>query len=128
MQVHDVGFLEKEPWEAVDAYLTEATAGADVAWELLYFHPPAPVQVWLATRGWASGQSDHNGIRVTKYGLPGPPLTSSQLNVPFGDALTLESAEVSADPLRPGDLLRVSSHWFTHEQPPEYKFSLQAHR
>ena len=124
-RVDEVGFLEKESGEIVNAYLTEATAGADVAWELLYFHPPAPVQVWLATRGWASGQSDHNGIRVTKYGLPGPPLTSSQLNVPFGDALTLESAEVSADSLRPGDLLRVSSHWFTHEQPPEYKFSLR---
>ena len=123
--VHDLRFLEKEPWETVDAYLSEATAGADVAWELLYFHPPGPVQVWLATRGWASGQSDHNNIRVIKYGLPGPSLTSSELNVPFGSALTLKQGEVSADPLRPGDLLRVSSHWFTHEQAPEYKFSLR---
>jgi hypothetical protein len=89
-RVHDLRFLEKESWEVVDAYLTDATAGADVAWELLYFHPPASVQVWLATRGWASGQSDHNNIRVIKYGLPGPSLTSSDLNVPFGDALTLE--------------------------------------
>lgn len=124
-RVHDLRFLEDESWETVDAYLTAATAGEDVAWELLYFHAPGPVQVWLATRGWATGQSDHNDIRVIKYGLPGPLLSSRELNVPFGSELVLEAAEVTADPLVPGDLLRITSHWFTRQPAPEYKFSLR---
>ena len=123
--VHDLRILLEANDRDVDAYLSEATAGADYAWEVLYFHAPGPVQVWLATRGWASAPSDHNDIRVVKYGLPGAPMQRTQIGVAFGPALTLESAEVSVGPLRAGDLLRVSTHWFTNEEPSTFKFSLR---
>ena len=124
-RVYDLRFLATAGWDEVDAVLRDATAGKTDAWEVLYFHPPATVQTWLAVNGWATAPSDHNGIRVTRYGLPGPPMMTTDLGVAFGDALTLETAEVSAAPLAAGDVLRVSTHWFTHAPPPEYKFSLR---
>lgn len=124
-RVWDLRFLETAGWDEVDAVLREATAGKTDAWEVLYFHAPATVQTWLAVNGWATAPSDHNGIRVTRYALPGAPLATTELGVPFGDALTLERADVSAEPLAAGDVLRVSTHWFTHAPPPEYKFSLR---
>ncbi len=124
-QVYDLRALEDADWETVDAALREATAGHDDAWEVLYFHPPGPVQVWMAINGWAGAPSNHNDIRVVRYGLPGPAMNESSLNLDIGDALVLESAEISAGPLAAGDLLRVTTHWMTTSPPPEYKFSLR---
>ena len=123
--VVDLRPLLDADWDQVSATLAAATHGAENAWEVLYFHAPGPVQIWLAVNGWATAPSNHNDIRVVRYGLPGPPLTTTQLGVEVGPALWLERADVSADPLRPGDLLRVSSHWLTRDTAPDYKFSLR---
>jgi hypothetical protein len=98
-------------------------------WELLYFHPPAAVQVWLATQAWATDPSEHNGVRVVLYGRPSEQ-TSEQpaiqpLDVTYGKALTLNQAEIAPAAPQPGDLLRVTTRWFVHEPLPEYKFSLR---
>ena len=37
----------------------------------------------------------------------------------------MQSADTAPAELRPGDLLRVSTHWFVNQQLPEYKFSLR---
>ena len=105
--------------------LTRMTAGAHRAWELLFFHSPGPVQVWLATHGWATSPTYHNDIRVTLYGLADKPLVEHPLHVAFGLALELVSADVSPASVHPGDLLRVSTQWQVHQQAPEYKFSLR---
>ena len=123
--VHDLRFLLDADGEEVDAALQIATQGAQNVWEVLYFHAPGPVQVWTATRGWASAPSDHNDIRVTRYGLPGPTLERTALDLQVGAGLRLESAEVSAAPLHAGDLLQVSTHWFVEQALPAYKFSLR---
>jgi hypothetical protein len=122
--VYDLRPLADVSWEEVDRTLTVATAGAPRAWELLYFHAPGPVQVWLATHGWPAAPSDHNGIRVSLVGLAAEPLTSQGLGVRFGPALELVSAEVQPGAAR-GDLVRVTTHWQTHVPPPDYKFSLR---
>ncbi|MBK8049481.1 MAG: glycosyltransferase family 39 protein [Anaerolineales bacterium] len=118
--------LQNQSLDAADGELQEFTAGAERVWEVLYFHLPATAQVWLATRGWATEPTDHNGIRVSLYGLAGasPPVTRT-LGVGFGAALTLEQAEVSTTTPTAGELLNVSTHWFVHEPAPEYKFSLR---
>jgi hypothetical protein len=123
--VYAVGHLQEAGYASVGDELAPLLAGAKRAWEVLYFHPPAAVQVWLATQGWATDPTEHNGIRVTLYGLADEAPTSQPLNVTFGPALTLQTVEVSPPQPRAGDLLRVSTHWFVNAAAPEYKFSLR---
>jgi len=123
--VHDLRDLEGVSAEEVDVALSRITDGASGAWELLYFKAPGPVQVWLATHGWPAAPTFHNGIRVQHVALEGGPMAGRPIGVYFDDALELVRAEVDQTPRRPGDLLRVTTHWQTHSQPPEYKFSLR---
>ncbi|HXF63065.1 MAG TPA: hypothetical protein VNK95_15680, partial [Caldilineaceae bacterium] len=123
--VHDLRPLEGAPAKEVDATLAELTRGRATAWELLYFHTPGPVQVWLATHAWPAAPSDHNGIRVAAYALERGPLVAHELHVFFGPALELVAAEVDGPAAQPGTLARVTTHWQVHAPPPDYKFSLR---
>lgn len=123
--VHDLRPLEDADWAEVDATLTDATADKARAWELLYFHTPGPVQLWLAINGWATAPSDHNGIRVVLYGLPHGSLQQQSIHVDFGPALHLAEAELDGPDMAPGDLLRVTTNWQVNAAPADYKFSLR---
>ena len=123
--VHDLRGLDGAAWDEVAAVLAAATEGKTRAWELLYFHTPGPVQLWLATHGWASAPSDHNGIRVVLYGLPHAALQSRSVGVDFGPALHLARAEVDGPRRAAGDLLRVTTVWQVNAAPADYKFSLR---
>ena len=68
--VHAVGYLQDAAYDTVGKELAPLLQGARRVWEVLYFHPPAAVQVWLATQAWATDPTEHNGIRVLLYGLP----------------------------------------------------------
>ena len=103
--VHAVGYLQDAAYDTVGKELTPLLQGARRVWEVLYFHPPAAVQVWLATQAWATDPSEHNGIRVLLYGLGQDNPVSHPLDVSFGPALTLQSAETAPAEPRPGDLL-----------------------
>jgi len=123
--VHDLRSLEGVPAEELDAALRRITHGTSGVWELLYFKPPGPVQVWLATHGWPAAPTYHNGIRVQHVALDQGPLHEQPIGLTFGDTLELVAAATDQAPRRPGDLLRVTTRWQTHAQPPEYKFSLR---
>jgi hypothetical protein len=123
--VHAVGHLQEAGYNEVGAELAPLLQGAQRVWEVLYFHPPAAVQVWLATQAWATDPAEYNGIRVLLYGLAPEATENHPLDAPFGPALTLQSAEIAPSALQPGDLLRVSTHWFVNQPLPEYKFSLR---
>lgn len=123
--VHDLRDLEGASPEEVAATLAAATAGKSTAWELLYFHTPGPVQVWLATHGWPSAPSDHNGIRVLAYALERGPLALQPVDEAFGLALVLAEAGVEGPEVAPGALLRVTTRWEVVAPPPDYKFSLR---
>lgn len=123
--VHDLRGLEGASAEEVAAALAAATAGKSTAWELLYFHAPGPVQVWLATHGWPSAPSDHNGIRVLAYALDRGPLALQPVGVTFGGALLLAEAGMEGPQAIPGALLRVTTRWEVIAPPPDYKFSLR---
>ncbi len=123
--VYAVGQLQESSYEAVGAELAPLLQGAKRVWELLYFHHPAAVQVWLATQAWATDPTEHNGIRVLLYGLAPDDTQNRPLDVPFGSALTLQSVDIAPFAAQPGDLLRVSTHWFVNQALPEYKFSLR---
>jgi hypothetical protein len=125
--VVDLRSLEGAANDAVDTLLRDATAGKLRAWELLFFHPPGPVQVWTATQAWATEATDHNGIRVTLYGLAAGDAVTRTLDLAFGPELTLRQVDLSAAAPAPGELLRVSTHWFVHAPAPDYKFSLRLH-
>jgi hypothetical protein len=127
--VFDLRSLNGSGDQAVDAALAEMTVGGRRAWEVLYFHPPGPVQVWLATRAWATTAADHNGIRVSLYGLPAAEGIGAEatgpLNVAFGPALTLARAELGDGPRQAGDILQVTTHWQVAQPAGDYKFSLR---
>jgi hypothetical protein len=123
--VYAVGHLQEADYAAVGDELAPMLADAQRVWEVLYFHLPAAVQVWLATQGWATDPTEHNGIRVTLYGLADAEPVSRPLDVTFGPALTLQAVEISPPAPQAGDLLRVSTRWFVNEAAPEYKFSLR---
>ena len=103
--------LEGAPWAEVDATLAAATQGAARAWELLFFHPPGPVQVWLATRGWPAAASLHNGIRISLYGLDRGPLSVTPQGIAFGPALTLVSSAAEGPQVAVADLVRLTTTW-----------------
>src|SRR5690606_7341399 len=120
-----VSDLEQETLANADGKLRALLGDAGRAWELLYFHAPATVQVWLATPAVAPEPSYHNDIRVTLYGLDTGTAKTVPLGVDFGTALALQDAALSTLEPAPGDLLRVTTNWFTREQAPEWKFSLR---
>jgi hypothetical protein len=125
--VHDLRFLLDADADTIDKTLTELTANANRAWEVLYFHEPGPVQHWLATHGWTAPPAEYNGIRVTLYGLApvveAAPVT--QVEVGFGPAMTLASTLVTPPIVSKGEPVWVTTQWQVHEPPPDYKFSLR---
>jgi hypothetical protein len=123
--VYAVGHLQEAVYDEVGKELSPLLQNARRVWEVLYFHPPAAVQVWLATQAWATEPTEHNGIRVLLYGRSREDVRSQPLDVTFGPALTLQSVDVAPSAPRPGELLRVSTHWFVNQPLPEYKFSLR---
>ncbi len=123
--VVDLRWLEGQSDEAVAEAMEEITVGADRVWEVLYFKTPGPVQVWLATRGFAAAADYHNDIRTQLVALDTVPLDETLLSLYFGDALELTAYAVDPGPHATGDLVRVRTRWFTHAQAPEYKFSLR---
>lgn len=123
--VHDLRFLLQADEAEVDRALTEITANATRVWEVLYFHEPWRVQAWLARHAWTSPPSDHNGIRLTLYGMAEGSLADYPFNLPVGPALLLTKAMLPSTPVQPGDLIRVSTHWQVMAPPPDYKFSLR---
>jgi len=120
-----VGSMEHEEPATVAPKLSELTKDARRVWEVLYFHAPASVQVWLATRAWAVEPTEHNGIRVSLYGIAPEMPVQQQLELAFGPELTLERAALSTLAPAPGELLQVSTDWFVAAPAPEYKFSLR---
>jgi len=125
LPLHDLRFLLDAKNKQVDQALTEMTAHASRVWEVLFFHEPGKVQVWLATHGWASPANLFNGIRVTLYGLPEPSARTQTLNVAFGPALTLAQASVSTAPLRRNQLAQVTTEWQVSQPAQDLKFSLR---
>lgn len=126
--VHDVRALYDMSWPQIDETLRTLTADAGRIWEVLFFHEPASVQVWLATQGWATEAQGHNGVRVTLYGAHEPEGQTVAHGLLYGGdagALRLERSHVGPLQLHPGDLLQVTTDWFTLAPPPDYKFSLR---
>lgn len=123
--VYDLRPLADEAYDEVSETLKEYTAGADRVWELLYFRSPGPVQFWLATQGWPTAPTDHNGIRMMLYGLDRGPLVEQTIATSFGAGLTLQAAGVEGSAVEAGDLLRVTTRWQVDAPLPEYKFSLR---
>ncbi|MBX3013485.1 MAG: glycosyltransferase family 39 protein [Caldilineaceae bacterium] len=123
--VHDLRFLLQADEATIDQTLTALTAQAQRVWEVLYFHEPWRVQAWLARRGWTSPPSDHNGIRLTLYGLSDEALVAQPLDLPVGPALQLTQVMVPAQAVAAGELVRVSTYWQVLAPPPDYKFSLR---
>lgn len=110
--------------EEVFAAMAEKTANAKRVWELLMFHEPWAVQQWLGYFTWSTPASDHNSIRMSLYSVDGDGMVPSQLDLPVGDALRLESVELTPQVV-PGTLLKLTTHWRASQPLPEYKFSLR---
>lgn len=125
--VHDLRFLQEADSATIVDTLTAATAEAGRAWEVLFFHPPAAIQHWLALNGWTAPPTEYNGIRVTLYGLPktAQPATLQPLKVAFGPALLLATAGVTPTVVTVDQPVWVTTNWQVQQAAPDYKFSLR---
>ena len=128
LPVHDLRAVAQQDYAAVGEALAGMTAGAQRAWEVLFFHEPEKVQMWLATEGWATEPTYHNNIRVTLYGLadaaPVAPETRTH-GLAVGPALTLAASTVDKTRVRAGDVVQVTTEWQVAQPAPDYKFSLR---
>ncbi len=125
LPLHDLRFLIDAKNKQVDQALVARTAKATRVWEVLFFHEPAKVQVWLATHGWAVPANFFNGIRVTLYGMPEPATRTQTLNMAFGPALTLARASVPSQAVQRNQLARVTTEWQVSQPAQDFKFSLR---
>jgi len=125
LPLHDLRPLLDAKNKQVDQALTQMTVQAQRVWEVLFFHEPGKVQVWLATHGWAVPADSFNGIRVTLYGMPVSEMRPQPLNIAFGPALTLVQASLPSAPLRPNQLARVTTEWQVSQTAQDFKFSLR---
>ncbi|MCB0126850.1 MAG: glycosyltransferase family 39 protein [Caldilineaceae bacterium] len=123
--IYDMRPFINAPREETYAALAEYTANAQRVWEVLLFHEPRGVQEWLARNGWSSPAQDHNGIRLTLYGMTDAELAQQPMDLPVGDTLRLTATAMPSAPLQAADLLAVSTHWQVLQPPPDYKFSLR---
>lgn len=138
--VFDLRPLQDASAGEIDGTLRDATNGAARAWGLLYFHPPGPVQVWMAEHAWPTAYTTHNDIRVTLYGLPAGDMLEQSFDVQFGPAVTLADARIGrgdpencanaggiSNPVRicAGRMLHVTTNWQVAQPPADYKFSLR---
>ncbi|CAN5729668.1 hypothetical protein BH10CHL1_BH10CHL1_13140 [soil metagenome] len=125
LPLYDLRVLLDSNNQEVDQALVERTAKAKRVWEVLFFHEPDKVQVWLATHGWAAPANFFNGIRVTLYGMPDLDAKSQSLNLAFGPALTLVQASAPAHAVQRNHLVRVTTEWQVSQPAQDFKFSLR---
>ncbi|MCX6044143.1 MAG: glycosyltransferase family 39 protein [Chloroflexi bacterium] len=125
LPLYDLRFLLDANHQAVDQALVERTAKATRVWEVLFFHEPDKVQVWLATHGWAAPANFFNGIRVTLYGLPDQAAKVQTFQLAFGPALTLVQASVPARAVQRNQLARITTEWQVSQPAQDFKFSLR---
>jgi hypothetical protein len=115
----------KAPREETYATMAAQTTDAKRVWEVLLFHEPRGVQEWLGRNSWSAPAQDHNGIRLTLYGLTADALQEEKVDLPVGDTLLLTATATPRLPLTAGDLLAVSTDWIAVQPAPDYKFSLR---
>lgn len=123
--IYDMRPFINAPREETYAAMAEYTATARRVWEVLFFHEPRAVQEWLARNSWSSPAQDHNGIRLTLYGMRDDALKIQPLDLLVGASLRLTAAAVPTAPLRGQELLMISTHWQVLQPAPDYKFSLR---
>ncbi len=123
--IYDMRPFINTPREESYAAMVDQTTDAQRVWEVLLFHEPRGVQEWLARNGWSTPPQDHNGIRLTLYGLTADALQEETVDLPVGDTLLLTTTATPRLPLTAGDLLAVSTYWTVLQPPPDYKFSLR---
>ena len=123
--IYDMRPFINAPREESYAAMVDQTTDAKRVWEVLLFHEPRGVQEWLARNSWSSPAQDHNGIRLTLYGLTADALQERAADLPVGDTLLLTATATPRLPLTAGDLLAVSTQWTALQPPPDYKFSLR---
>lgn len=136
-EVYDLRELQDASAAAIDATLRDAISDATRAWELLYFHPPGPVQLWMARNTWPTMHTTHTDIRVTLYATPTGGMRERRLDLQVGPALVLSRAQIGlgtstdcpnaegAAQVCAGDIVRITTHWQVLDPPPAYKFSLR---
>jgi hypothetical protein len=128
LPVHDLRAVAQRDSAEVGEALAGMTVDAQRAWEVLFFHEPEKVQMWLATEGWATEPTYHNNIRVTLYGLAdAAPVAPEQraLGLAVGPALTLAASTVDKTRVQAGDVVQVTTEWQVAQPAPDYKFSLR---
>ena len=75
--------------------------------------PQRVVEGTLSDSAYEAGGQWFGDVRLVRYATPVELPIEVEVNAPFGDAITLERYALSADTVRPGDLLQLRLDWRT---------------
>ncbi len=111
----------------LNAILQHADRIFAIYWATEQADPDGIIEGYLATHAFKAWDAWVGRLRFVAYSAaPPPPLTAYEQPVHFGDAILLNAAGFSADPLQPGDIARVRLSWMATEPlDARYKATLQ---
>lgn len=105
--------------EVIDAALTEIASQHERIYVLFWGDsardPERLVERWLDEHAFKATEQWVGDVRFVTYAVPPEPATEmdTAVNLPFGDAITLEGLTLNETSLSPGDILQVTLFWQT---------------
>jgi mannosyltransferase len=88
--------------------------------------PNRIVEGTLDTQTFEVGDQWYGDVRLARYVMPAELTLERQVNVRFGDSITLQGYALNADDFQPGDVLQARLDWLTDESlETRYKVFLQ---
>ena len=111
----------------LDAILQNADRIFAIYWATEQADPDGIVEHYLADHAFKAWDAWVGRLRFVAYSAAPPPeMRTFEQPVHFGDAILLNAAGFSADPLQPGDIARVRLAWMATEPlETRYKVTLQ---
>ncbi len=105
--------------DKIDAELTAIAARHDrlyaIFWGEAQRDPERLVERWLDEHAFKATDEWVGDVRFVTYAVPPEPAAAmaTAVNLPFGDAITLNGYTLASDKLAPGDIVQVTLFWAT---------------
>ena len=105
--------------DEIDAALSEVAAQHDriyaMFWGEAQRDPERLIERWLDTHAFKATDIWYGDVRFVTYAVPSAPATEMEtaVNIPFGEAITLNGYSLGETTRQPGDIVEVTLFWET---------------
>ena len=105
--------------DEIDAALSEVAARHDriyaIFWGESQRDPERLIERWLDIHAFKATDSWYGDVRFVTYAVPSAPATEMEtaVNIPFGEAITLNGYSLGETTRQPGDIVEVTLFWET---------------